>query len=355
MISASGEKHLLPPLGRRDFCRPLRLGPLQGPEVDAYGVGATLWVTWKGAYDQANKVEREWNRHDDREALQERLERLAERAAESPPPRWGFAGRVRQHIISKGPREFASSVRALIEGLVTAYQHEAPAMSSFSVDRHFSGILPFLTLDEKLPGADDVHLDPSNFTLPVPPVESPWPPSESSVTHPVYVHASRMLAARDAQTNGKSRNRVQLPLLPTMPIPINFTPCETLLLHPGRIVAAETGEALIPLALVSMLVNAQMPPEFTLAVTAHAYVAPTEGGSRSPPPPTTLPPVLFRRDDFAQEGPTGPIEAKQTLALSVGAEARLLVTFEVPERLVALLGFAPPAPLLVEGARARPP
>ena len=83
-----------------------------------------------------------------------------------------------------------------------------------------------------------------------------------------------------------------------------------------------------------MLVTAQMPPEFTLAVTAHAYVAPTEGGSRSPPPPTALPPVLFRRDDFAQEGPTGPIEAKQTLALSVGAEARLLVTFEVPERLV---------------------
>ena len=111
----------------------------------------------------------------------------------------------------------------------------------------------------------------------------------------------------------------------------------------------------MPLALVSMLVNAQMPPEFTLAVTAHAYVAPTEGGSRSPPPPTALPPVLFCRDDFAQEGPTGPIEAKQTLALSVGAEARLLVTFEVPERLVALLGFAPPAPLLVEGARARPP
>ena len=67
MISASGEKHLLPPLGRRDFCRPLRLGPLQGPEVDAYGVGATLWVTWKGAYDQANKVERE------RQEEQERL------------------------------------------------------------------------------------------------------------------------------------------------------------------------------------------------------------------------------------------------------------------------------------------
>ena len=52
-----------------------------------------------------------------------------------------------------------------------------------------------------------------------------------------------MLAARDAQTNGKSRNRVQLPLLPTMPIPINFTPCETLLLHP-RIVAAETAKAI---------------------------------------------------------------------------------------------------------------
>ena len=62
VIPEDGRKQLLPPLGRRDFCRPARLGPLQGAEVDGYGCGATLWVTWKGCYDGANRIQREWNR-----------------------------------------------------------------------------------------------------------------------------------------------------------------------------------------------------------------------------------------------------------------------------------------------------
>ena len=57
VIPPDGRKQLLPPLGRRDFCRPAKLSPLQGAEVDGYGCGATLWVTWKGSYDQIKKVE----------------------------------------------------------------------------------------------------------------------------------------------------------------------------------------------------------------------------------------------------------------------------------------------------------
>ena len=69
--------------------------PLQGPEVDGYGCGATLWVTWKGSYDQVKKVEREWNKHEDRELLQEKIEQLATKAVQAPPPRWQFAALVR--------------------------------------------------------------------------------------------------------------------------------------------------------------------------------------------------------------------------------------------------------------------
>ena len=96
VIGADGRKQLLPPLGRRDFCRPAKLGPLQGSEVDGYGCGATLWVTWKGSYDQIKKVEREWNKHEERELLQEKLEQLATKAIQAPPPRWAFAALVRR-------------------------------------------------------------------------------------------------------------------------------------------------------------------------------------------------------------------------------------------------------------------
>ena len=75
VLRAPDAKEILPPLGRRDFCRPAKLGPLQGAEVDGYGCGATLWVTWKGALDQRERVQREWARHDDRDELQARRPR----------------------------------------------------------------------------------------------------------------------------------------------------------------------------------------------------------------------------------------------------------------------------------------
>lgn len=81
-------KHLVPPLGRRDFCRPPRLGPMQGAEVDAYGCGATLWMAWRGEYDTSGLVRREWNQFEERDALQGRIESLASRALGGPVPRY---------------------------------------------------------------------------------------------------------------------------------------------------------------------------------------------------------------------------------------------------------------------------
>ena len=42
-----------------------------------------------------NQVEREWNKHEERELLQEKLEQLAAKAIQAPPPRWAFAALVR--------------------------------------------------------------------------------------------------------------------------------------------------------------------------------------------------------------------------------------------------------------------
>ena len=235
---------------------------------------------------------------------------------------------------------------------MTAYQHEAPAMSSFSVDRHFSGILPFLTLDEKLSGADDVHLDPSNFTLPVPPVESPWPPSESSVTHPVYVHASRMLAARDAQTNGKSRNRVHLPLrrrCRSRSTSRRARRCSSTGAHRRR----RDGRSAYPLALVSMLVNAQMPPS-----------------SRSPSPRTLRRADRAARARRRRRRRCRPSSSAATISRRRGRRVRSRRSKRsrspsAPRRASSSpsrcpsgwwrSSASPPAPLLVEAARARPP
>ena len=104
VIPPDGRKQLLPPLGRRDFCRPAKLSPLQGAEVDGYGVGATLWVTWQGQYDGSNRIDRAWNKHEERDALQQRLERLAARALAQfgapnvTPPRWPFASTLLKHL-----------------------------------------------------------------------------------------------------------------------------------------------------------------------------------------------------------------------------------------------------------------
>ena len=188
VIPLDGRKQLLPPLGRRDFCRPAKLGPLQGAEVDGYGCGATLWVTWKGCYDGIHRIQREWNHHEERELLQQRLEHLASCAvATVPPPQWTFAQWVGRHVQGSSPRHFAESVRAMIESLVTACQEEpvscampTPSVpySSFTAEAPFRLALPFLELRTSLATNPVIALEPTNFALPAVKPEKPWPPAE---------------------------------------------------------------------------------------------------------------------------------------------------------------------------------
>ena len=42
-------------------------------------------VTWKGCYDGGGRVQRDWNRHEEREMVQDRLGLLASRPAETTP------------------------------------------------------------------------------------------------------------------------------------------------------------------------------------------------------------------------------------------------------------------------------
>lgn len=349
VIAVDQRKQLLPPLGRRDFCRPAKLGPLQGPEVDGYGCGATLWVTWKGSYDQIKKVEREWNKHEDRELLQEKIEQLANKAVQAPPPRWQFAALVQKHIARCTPKVFAESVRDTIEGLVTAFKEESPntALSTFTVDESFSRLLPFLHLCPELASDDEVRLDPANFALPEVKPEEPWPPATSHPVYPVYVHAARVLRQREIETNGRSRSRVALPMLPEMPISLTTQPCQSMLLHPGRLRTAED-EPLVRVSIVSMLVVAQLPVEIT--VTAHTTQHPSLAGEEAAPPIT----LSFRREDFTQQGPSGPIESKKTFSLRLPQLQALVVRFELPEDVTAQLDFCDTAPLLIEKAPPEP-
>ena len=60
VLSNAFSKELLPALGRRDFCRPAKLSRLQGPELDGYGCGATLWVTWKVRLERFTPAPSPW-------------------------------------------------------------------------------------------------------------------------------------------------------------------------------------------------------------------------------------------------------------------------------------------------------
>ena len=147
-------------------------------------------MTWKGCYDGINRIQREWNQHVERDILQHRLEHLAtlaiEAAAEAPPPRWPFSGRVLRYLQEASPRCFAERVRAMIEALVTACQEEgasqANPLSSFSAEAPFRTALPFLELHPTLATDRSVALEPTNFALPAVKAEDPWPPSASTRT-----------------------------------------------------------------------------------------------------------------------------------------------------------------------------
>jgi len=354
-------KQLLPPLGRRDFCRPAKLGPLQGAEVDGYGCGATLWVTWQGSYDQVNRLQRDWCRHDARDALEERISALAAKALASPPPRWAFAQRVRSHIAAVSPVSFGKSVRYLLERLVTAYDRDAASQcSSFSADTPFSELLPFLApLRPELAQQMDVCLDPQNFSLPVVGTDDHWPPAPGATLHSVYEHALTQLQRRDEAIAASSRGRCPplLPSLSTKPVPLNAEPCQTLLLHGGRLAVAKQA-AVVRLTIISMQVVAKLPLEIPVTILFSVPAAECSVGRSAAPP---LPPMTlsFRASDFVQQGPSGPIEAVREISLEMQpSEPLLTLRFDVPTHICAQVGLATPAPMIVSqspatSARAR--
>ncbi len=387
VIPPDGRKQLLPPLGRRDFCRPAKLGPLQGAEVDGYGAGATLWVTWRGCYDGGGRVQRDWNRHEERERLQERLEFLAARAAETTPaPRWPFAQRVQDHLRSTTPRAFAASVRAMIEALVTACQEEGPPtpVSTFSAEGAFAQVAPFVPLDAALATDPAATLDPTNFALPSVAAEDPWPPPDDATLAPVYHHAVRALRAGEGGGEGgggrRRSGRATLPSLPEVPIALNATPCVSMLLHPGRLLTG-AAEPLLRIALVSMLVRDALPDELTVIVRARPWVdSPAEtvmaegavmgaahadgaaaAGARDAGSDGAMGAdgavvleFVVGRHEFLQEGPSGPVEAKRQLLLPALPLPRMRLSFELAHDVANTHGFCPTPPLLVERRQPHP-
>eukprot|EP00325_Prymnesiales_sp_UTEX-LB-985_P014454 CAMPEP_0174754842 /NCGR_PEP_ID=MMETSP1094-20130205/105945_1 /TAXON_ID=156173 /ORGANISM="Chrysochromulina brevifilum, Strain UTEX LB 985" /LENGTH=687 /DNA_ID=CAMNT_0015960725 /DNA_START=61 /DNA_END=2124 /DNA_ORIENTATION=- len=451
VIPADGRKQLLPPLGRRDFCRPARLGPLQGAEVDGYGCGATLWVVWKGCYNGGGRIEREWNRHEEREALQTRLEYLADKAAQTEtPPRWPFAALVLNHIKSTSPPRFASSVRELIEELVTACQGDSAATTTFSAESPFNQFMPFLRLTPSLAADPAIALEPTNFALPALPREDPWPPPEGSMLQAIYDHACTQIHTMElAQQQQRSRSRAVRSELPELPISLTAQPCVSMLLHPGRVIT-EASEPILRVALISMLVRDEIPAQIPIIVRARPWNSSAStlpesstdaawgavegaassadegrgldlhnagGGTDSadgyvvlafsvarrtthmhmahamcvstcaccsmyraschiPPPSPSLPSspldegrgldlhnagggtdsadgyvVLafsVAREEFVQEGPSGPIEAKRSLLISMIEYTRARLTFEIPPDISRQLGFCATPPLLLD-------
>ena len=354
-------------------------GPLQGAEVDGYGCGATLWVTWKGCYDAVNRIQRDWNRHDERETLQRRLEFLATRALEAsnnaPPPRWPFSQLVLSHLRHTSPRAFAESVRAMIEALVTACQEEpagggsaAPGggteapKSTFTPEAPFNMGLPFLNLRSALATDPVIALEPTNFALPAVTAEEPWPPADGSLVHPVYIHATKQLRTMEhAVQQSRSRSRAVRPDLPELPIPLNASPCVSMILHPGRLVTS-SAEPAVRIAIVSMLVRDALPVEIPVTVRAHPWDqspssadlpsgnAHGSGSSGGPASASDVPLLTFSiyRDEFTQEGPSGPIEAKRILLLRALPMQRTRVTFEMEPHLMEALGFCTTPPLLLD-------
>jgi hypothetical protein len=324
-------------------------------------------------------VQRDWNRHEEREMLQDRLELLASRAAEtSPAPRWPFARRVQEYLQSTSPRAFASSVRGMIENLVSACQEDGPPtpFSSFSTEGSFELVAPFLALDAALASDPSATLDPTNFALPIIQREDPWPPPEDATLAPVYDHAVSVLRAADATSAGGGGRRhgvgrASLPKMPEVPIALSAVPCVSMLLHPGRI-ATTDAECLVRVALISMLVREALPEELTVIVWAgpwtegasegiavssaqygadRAHDGAKEVGSDGPIGGADATPVLefvVGRHEFSQEGPSGPIEAKRVLLVPGLPLQRTRLTFEIASEIASRYGICPTPPLLIE-------
>jgi len=250
----------------------------------------------------------------------------------------------------------------MIEALVTACETDMPptsgvSYSSFTAAAPFNHALPFLELQPNLASDASVALEPTNFALPAVKAEEPWPPAEANMVHPVYIHALNQLRVMDdAQREQRSRSRAARPELPELPIALNASPCVSMMLHPGRLVTTSE-EPMIRIAIVSMLVREALPAEISFSVRAGPWggesAAPDgqSGGASGVDPLLTF--SVFR-DEFTQEGPSGPIEAKRILLLRALPLTRTRVSFEVAPDVMQNLGFCATPPLIIDHRPAPP-
>lgn len=178
---------------------------------------------------------------------------------------------------------------------------------------------------------------------------------------PVYVHAVRMLRGLDEReahgaggggSNGggrhRSRDRPTRPLLPELPVALNARPCLSMLLHPGRASAPADAPA-VRIALVSMLVRDELPSEIPITVRVAPWPSHHSGGSGAALEPSDAVIYTVLREEFAQEGPSGPVEAKRVLHLRPAvALGRHRVTFELPAEVLLALGLCATPPLRLD-------
>jgi hypothetical protein len=120
---------------------------------------------------------------------------------------------------------------------------------------------------------------------------------------------------------------------------------------------------MIRIAIVSMLVRDALPSEIPFAVRAAPWGLETvsdeqpsgaAGSASAGISPGSEPLLSFSvyRDEFTQEGPSGPIEAKRILLLRALPLTRTKVTFDIEPGLMQQLGFCVTPPLLIDH---RPP
>ena len=174
--------------------------------------------------------------------------------------------------------------------------------------------------------------------------EEPWPPAACSTLHPYWAHATRQLRDRDPAAHERLRC-TPLPQLPQLPIPLSAEPCLSMLLHPGR-VRTSMLEVPVRVGVVSMLVVDQLPSQLQLQLRLEPWGADGAGGGGGASSGVLT--LTLSRDEFVQEGPSGPIECKKVVTLPVTPLQRTGVRFSLDSRVAARIGFCDTAPLMLE-------
>ena len=224
------------------------------------------------------------------------------------------------------------------------------------------------------------------------------------MVQPVYLHAVHQLRIIEhAAQNARSRSRAVRPELPELPIPLNAEPCVSMILHPGRLITS-ADEPPIRIAIVSMLVRDALPDEIPVSVRVMPWEMADDagggGGAASAEASKAVEPVItfsIYRDEvrtrvacnthtsrrlthththarhtrclcgparrhltrvtgsttippeqFTQEGPSGPIEAKRILLVRALPLTRTRVVFEIDQKITEQLGFCITPPLMIE-------